>query len=299
MTATAEIPSAVRLQLRREACFGCCACGHPFVEYHHIVPRATEKHHRPEDMMALCPNHHHQANIGAIDVEAQREWKRVPFNRTQGLAKGQLTYPGRFVAVRVGSTLLIGNGSKLAIDGTSLLRIRVGRDRRLLVSMDLRDDDDRSILNVVDNEWVTGESSPWDIEFRYNYMRVRSELRKIDLEIDARSEPLSLSGMLRLRRHEFRLQDSGLSIVNPTGGGVSIVGIAMVLSRLEYQVSSKRLAFAPDPGFGAGFMVAGQTDLLQRSLQALDKHLRSMKLGRNDPCPCASGQKWKDCCSPA
>jgi hypothetical protein len=31
-----EIPSEIKRQLRQEAGFGCCICGIPIIEYHHI-----------------------------------------------------------------------------------------------------------------------------------------------------------------------------------------------------------------------------------------------------------------------
>lgn len=55
---TRTIPEAVMRQLRQEVGFGCAKCGHPYIEYHHIVPFSEEAHHRPEDMMAVCGNCH-------------------------------------------------------------------------------------------------------------------------------------------------------------------------------------------------------------------------------------------------
>ena len=35
---------------------------------------------------------------------------------------------------------------------------------------------------------------------------------------------------------------------------------------------------------------------IARALDALAPQLRSPKVGRNDPCPCSSGRKYKKCC---
>ena len=70
-----EPPAHVKLQLPQEAGFGCCICGYPFYEYHHIREFTPEPHHDPEDMMVLCPNHHHQATVHALEETDQRRWK--------------------------------------------------------------------------------------------------------------------------------------------------------------------------------------------------------------------------------
>jgi hypothetical protein len=64
---TREPPAAVKRQLRQEAAFGCCICGHPIYQYHHIRPFEPNHHHDPDDMMLLCPNHHHEATVGALE----------------------------------------------------------------------------------------------------------------------------------------------------------------------------------------------------------------------------------------
>lgn len=39
--------------------------------------------------------------------------------------------------------------------------------------------------------------------------------------------------------------------------------------------------------------------LVRRSLKIQTNHSRTPKIGRNDPCPCGSGKKWKRCCGAA
>lgn len=70
-----DVPLPVKRQLRQEAGFGCCVCGLPIIQYHHIIPRAIEEHNRPEDMMIFCPNHHDAATKGAMTESQQRSYK--------------------------------------------------------------------------------------------------------------------------------------------------------------------------------------------------------------------------------
>jgi hypothetical protein len=60
------------------------------MQYHHIVPYSVEPHFRPEDMIALCPNHHELANDGALSAEQQRAAKASPYNRQHGHVMGPL-----------------------------------------------------------------------------------------------------------------------------------------------------------------------------------------------------------------
>jgi len=85
-----EIPRPIKRQLRKEAGFGCCVCGHPFFQYHHIVLYSIKSEHNPSDMMILCPNCHNKATAGVFIEEAQRECKSNPFNVKQNKVSGQL-----------------------------------------------------------------------------------------------------------------------------------------------------------------------------------------------------------------
>ena len=83
-----KTPAAIARQLRREAGFGCCACGLPIIQYHHIVEWSEDQHFRTQDMMVLCPLHHDQATKGAMPEAEQRRFKAKPYNVQRGLAQG-------------------------------------------------------------------------------------------------------------------------------------------------------------------------------------------------------------------
>lgn len=59
------MPLPVKRKLRQEAGFGCCKCGRPIIEYHHIIPYSNDDpHFRVEDMMCLC-----QGSFGIMVLE--------------------------------------------------------------------------------------------------------------------------------------------------------------------------------------------------------------------------------------
>ncbi len=90
MSERPAIPASVRQQLRREAWHGCCLCGNPFIEYHHILGW-QQTGEVADEMMVLCPNCHHLATVGALPMAEQRSLKAMPFNRKRGFASRNLS----------------------------------------------------------------------------------------------------------------------------------------------------------------------------------------------------------------
>ena len=77
-------PGDVRRQLAREVRFGCpvSRCGSPYLTWHHFDPPwAVREHHDPAGMVALCRDHHPEADAGAFTIDQLREFKRVGRDR--------------------------------------------------------------------------------------------------------------------------------------------------------------------------------------------------------------------------
>ena len=120
------IPAGVARQLRQEAGFGCCKCGVPILQYHHIVEWAEDQHYRSEDMMVLCPLHHDQATKGAMPEAEQRVLKTTPFNIERGHARGLLEVKQDYCAADLGSITMVGEGVFLSINRESVLSFYMG-----------------------------------------------------------------------------------------------------------------------------------------------------------------------------
>lgn len=180
--------------LRAEALFGCCRCGHPFFQYHHIVPWGQEQHFRAGDMMVLCPNCHDMATRGGLSVEEQRRFKSRPHNVRKGYAAGIVSVPWNVPVLSLGGTLFVNDGTMLAFKGTPVLAASLNEASGLELSLDLEDREGRTIAIVERNEWVSGDASVWDLECGYRWLKIRA--RKLS---DSRSgEPVE-SGQADLR----------------------------------------------------------------------------------------------------
>src|SRR6478736_3330840 len=226
-----DIPSSIRRRLRQDAGFGCCVCGHPFIEYHHIVEFSKVLQHNPDDMMVLCPIHHHQCTVGALDTTQQRAAKASPYNIQRGFADGQLITPSTAIAVAAGSNEFVGAGFKFLVDDESLLGIRSDRERRLLMSVSLYSEADELLLQIHDNEWLAGDPLPWDLEFGYNQLHLRSAARQVNLQIDARHSPVSVTGTLWRKGHAFTIRNDTLACdgkaVNARFANVAFVAMSL------------------------------------------------------------------------
>jgi len=291
-----DIPSPIKRSLRQEACFGCCMCGHPFIEYHHIIPFAEAKSHNPSDMMVLCPIHHHQCTVGALNATRQRAEKANPFNCGRGFANGQFVTSSTVIAVEAGSIQFIGAGFKLVVDGEPLLAIRSDSNGHLLLTVELYSSTDELLLSIRDNEWIAGDPLLWDFEFGYNQLRLRSAARQIALDIDARSHPVAINGDLWRRGQQFSIGRTWLRFDDEIRD-VGFANLGFVAMSLVADTTQRSFALSPDARLKGGMMVSwpDPVERLQKGIEGFVTLCKRAKLGRNEPCPCGSGRKVKVC----
>jgi hypothetical protein len=292
-----NIPARVKRSLRQEGGFGCCFCGHPFFEYHHIIPFAERQEHRPADMMIVCPIDHHRATVGALTERQQREAKRSPFNVRRGFADGTLNVTTEQLAVEVGSNVLVGAGFKFVVDGEPLLSLRRDAAGHLLVSLDVFDADDQLLLAVIENEWVTGDPTLWDFEFAYNRLTLRGKEREIAISIDARQPVVQLAGKLCRKGQTFSFRPRALEFRGVIQSA-QFQDLALVGMRLEANTVAGTFSFGPDPPLAAGAIVSWPDpgERLRKATKAYRKLIAGTGIGRSDPCLCGSGAKYKHCC---
>ncbi len=237
-----NIPAAVARQLRQEARFGCCACGVPIIQYHHIVEWAKDQHFRPEDMMALCPTHHDQATKRAMPEPEQRQLKAKPHNIQRGLAKGLLAVRQDYCAANFGSVTVVGEGTFLRIDGENILGFHIG-DGNLELSLRLFSSEDELLLEIDRNEWISGDPLPWDIEADWQTLTLRERARQISLSLNAKAVPLELDANLWRAGKHVRLDKNGISINTAPIHQFGIKELALVGMVIEVDIG--KLAMKP------------------------------------------------------
>jgi hypothetical protein len=214
-------PLDVALVLRQEAGFGCCKCGFPIIQYHHIVPLSVEEHFRPGDMMALCPNCHDEVTNGRGPEADQRSWKANPFNIVNGHPGGRLRVNQQTPLLIAGSMLIEDCPRILVIGRETIMSMKV-EDSRLLISLRLYDQSDKLLLEIVDNEWIFGDSRPWDFESKWNFLKLRQAERRVHLELDTRKEPVRIKGKFWKNGHSHVLGNKNILV----DGKIRLIGDA-------------------------------------------------------------------------
>ncbi|MCH7729586.1 MAG: HNH endonuclease [Planctomycetes bacterium] len=205
-------PLPVKRQLRQEALFGCCCCGNPIIQYHHIIPFAELKHHDLKHMMCVCPLCHDKITAGAMPESEQRAAKARPYNMSHEFVEGQLVINSKQLVVNLAGNWFFGSGLKLAVDNKPLLELSEDDRGRLQLSVELYDEHDQLLALIERNSWISGDPAAWDIEFRYQWLRIRAKSHRISLTVDVGVEPVKLSGRLWRAGRDFRITEQQLTI---------------------------------------------------------------------------------------
>jgi hypothetical protein len=209
---TQNIPLPIRRSLRQEADFGCCKCGNPIIEYHHILGRNNG--HNIEDMMALCPTCHH--SIDSYTENNQRAFKRNPYNKSNENQSGNLIISQGVCAVSTGSITLLGDGPLITQQDKTYVSVFVNESDILEISISLYDKDQNLILEIDRNEWKKGDIELWDIEFisASKILKIREKKGKINLEINASQVPVIIKGDFWIDGDLVLLSQKGIKLNN-------------------------------------------------------------------------------------
>jgi hypothetical protein len=223
-----DIPEAVKREVRRSSGFGCCICGNPIIEYHHIRGREGPDPHNPDDMMAMCPLHHDMCTKRALSVDEQIAAKEQPLNIERGYVDGRLKVDQEFCALALGPNTFFDKSIPFSIDGVPLLAISVV-EGRLSVDLSLYGDQDELLVEVGANDWIAGDPAVWDLWSSYQQLKVRTKLGQIRLGIDARVVPMELRAILVKDGKEIRIRPSGITTSGDTASlqmnGAAICGV--------------------------------------------------------------------------
>jgi hypothetical protein len=138
----------------------------------------------------------------------------------------------------------------------------------LKLSLTVYDRDDRLLVVIEDNEWLSGDPLPWDIEASFQRLTLREKARTINLGLNARSIPPFLAAELW----------KGACQSTPTSGILfdaccarTASGHATVEPAIPRMNSRRRIAF-PRLKINASYRlkIAHLTELAPRPLQAQD-----------------------------
>lgn len=216
-----SIPEEVKRQLRQEAGFGCCFCGYPFYDYHHINPWARKNHHDADDMMLVCPNHHRSCTLNAISEIEQRAVKSRPHNVVAGHTKGKLFVGQRRLQINVGSNLIEDTPNIFVATKSqqTFMAMKVDDQGILNLTMQLIDKNGQVLGQIFDNEWTVALHEAWDLKANERHVSLRAAPRDIVVDIDARNDPVRVTGNWKFGLVAISAKPSSLNIGSNTISG--------------------------------------------------------------------------------
>ncbi|MCP3056558.1 SEC-C metal-binding domain-containing protein [Aurantimonas marianensis] len=250
-------PADVERTLRQEAGFGCAKCGHPYIEYHHIVPFSEEEHFRAADMVALCGNCH--PAVAGWGRDRQYEVKKNPHNAKSGIARGALEYDKRNLVFKVGGNWYENTPTILQFHDIPIISCHL-EEGQAKISLNIMDDTGRIILSVKDNNIIFRINDLWDFEYRHNLATARYGARDVALKLDFRGQDATIEGKLWLGSQQALLRHDHTTLPGNNvfrGSRITNCGVGIQLG---------------NPGV---------------SPWAATK--------RNHLCPCGSGKRYKHC----
>jgi hypothetical protein len=149
-------PEEVKKILRAEVGFGCPVpnCGSPYLEWHHFAPPyREEEHHRPEGMIALCREHHIQADNGAFTNEQIRTFKSEG-KQNSALVKGRFNWMRNKLLAVVGGNFYFETPIIFQYKSDPIIWFERDQEGYLLLNVRMLSTTDEPRACIRNNDWI-------------------------------------------------------------------------------------------------------------------------------------------------
>jgi hypothetical protein len=130
-------------------------CGSPYLTWHHFDPPwSVAQHHDPAGMIALCRDHHPEADAGAFTVDQLREMKRAGRDRNK-LLGAKFNWMREDLIPFVGGVFYAHTPIAIQILDMPVVWFRRDERGRLLVNLQLPSQSNEPRIAICDNFWMT------------------------------------------------------------------------------------------------------------------------------------------------
>jgi hypothetical protein len=271
-----EPPAAVRRLLAEEVGFGCPVdgCGSPYLTWHHFDPPWSERHqHDPRGMVALCRDHHPEADAGAFTLEELREFKREGRDRSQALGARFNWMREELLAV-VGGNFYLDTHIAVRVQDAPVVWFNRDPSGQLLVNLQMLSTSGKPRLLMLDNFWLTEGSDEREIvcppsgrlvSVKYpNGDRLKVEFREVASveDFDRRYPPPELPADLKRDLEAHGITPPDLSRTNADAVQRYGVEFPMATVEITMDIAGTDIRLGPrrseiGPGVIAGSWVGG------------------------------------------
>ena len=205
-------PASVRRQLRQEAGFGCAICGNPLIESAHIIEYSITHSFPSEDMVALCPNCHTEADLGKFAKWYLRKVKNEPFNKNRQTIGKRFVITGENTVVHLGNSTFVNTYKIITVSDFELVAIRKAQDGFLSLDVNLFDIFNGFIAIIYDNYWLVDRRYTWDIVYKPQHLKLYCAQRNILFEIEIKKEEIFISGTLYFNGFPIPITDQSMRV---------------------------------------------------------------------------------------
>lgn len=213
-------PLPIKRQLRQEANFGCGICGNPILDYHHIIPYHISRAYLPQDMIALCPNHHRRANQREYSDKYLRELKTSPHNRER--VRDAFFIESDELIVYLGNCKCIDTPRALVVDDFDIVSVEK-IENSPTVNLNLFDKFTNWIAAIYENSWIVDTTLVWDLEYHPRHLVFRSAPRNISLDFKIEGSNLLINGILHYNGHQITMNNKGIATEGFLLDGATVV----------------------------------------------------------------------------
>lgn len=273
--------------LRREVGFGCPVpqCGNPYLEWHHFDPPwKVENHHRPEGMIALCVQHHKNADNGAYTKEQLIDFKKNKVDSER--VRGNFEWRRNKLLVMVGGNFYYEVLRPLVIDNHNVISTSRDEDGYLMLSIKMLSKSKGERLVMSDNFW-DNIGHPTDF-------RCPPSGKEIEITYD-NNDYLSIEFYEITSGVEFRER---FNTAPP-----DYIEFPITISEINLKIPDADIILSPGGSniatnvFKGNFFYGG---LIGMSICTKNEWLQNWDLVPNPgsrvaPCPCGSGKRYKKC----
>lgn len=194
MTSNRYIPLPLKREIRRDAAFGCVMCGSPIIEFHHIEPFHKVNEHTKENLVALCPEHHHRADCGEIPVSIVTKFKENPVNKKKNfVSKDFFLSNYNDMKTRVGSNIYIRTPKILVVDKCPLITLTPDEEGNALLNAKFYNPNNVLLAEINNNEWFAYKNPElWDISYSPGHLKINLGKGQIFLELKLKDGNIDL-----------------------------------------------------------------------------------------------------------
>lgn len=298
---TDTIASPVKREVRQRCGFGCVNCGNAVYQYEHLEPTFAEaKEHNPEHIVLLCGGCHDRVSRTILSKETIKLRSQNPICKQKGFSFGPFDLGLVEPTVKIGTLTCQNVESLIQIDGESILSIKKPEceGAPFQINAYLADRDGIEVLKIINNEWITSTAN-WDVEVVGSKITIRKNLGDITLILRTEAPHSLIVERLEMVHRGVRIscrENSNLEVVTRSGQVLKSTSMNITDCKIGFDISNNSLSIGVGGGsVYIGNMTIGQENSFPHPLSTKNK-VRSSKVGRNEPCPCQSGKKYKKCC---